>query len=426
MTWPSDAEMKRPRLPRGHDLLRDPLLNKGIAFTEAERKALGLQGLLPPQVYGMEEQARSVMDNLRGKSCDMEKYIFLRHLQDRNETLFYRVLIDHLEELMPIVYTPTVGDACQQFEHVFRRPRGVYVSKRDAGCIGEVFGNWPHRDVRVIVATDGERILGLGDLGACGMAITIGKLSLYTACAGIEPTACLPVMLDVGTDNSTLLEDPLYIGLKQRRMKGREYEAFMDEFFEQVGSTFPDAIIHLEDFGNASAFRLLETYRDRACVFVDDIQITATVAMAGLYAALKITGKGLREQKLLFLGAGEAGIGIADIVVHAMMDEGLSEQEALARCWFVDRTGLIVKSRENLPCHKRRYAQDHEYLPDLSSAVRALRPTALIGVSGSTGVFSRAVLESMLERNDRPIVFALSTPTSKAECTAEEGYTWTQ
>lgn len=407
---------------RGVKLLHDPVRNKGTAFTEAERDALGLRGLLPPVVLDQQTQAMRVMESLRCKPSDLERYIGLVAVQDRNENLFYRVLIDHLEELMPIVYTPTVGEACKEFGHIFRRPRGMYLSARDRHHLEEVLGNWPHEDVRVIVVTDGGRILGLGDLGADGMGIPIGKLALYTACAGIPPTSCLPIALDLGTDNEALLNDPLYIGLKQRRIRGPEYDDFLEEFIEAVQKRFPKAVIQLEDFATANAFRLLRTYRDRACLFDDDIQGTAAVTLAGFYSACRSTGVGVGEGRYLFLGGGEAGVGICKLLVSAMQEEGISESEARRRCWLVDSKGLVVSSRTDLAPHKVPFAHEHEPVTDLLDAVQALEPSALIGVCGQPATFTRPVLEAMARINDRPLVFALSNPTSKSECTAQEAY----
>jgi len=412
--------------PAGVTLLRDPTLNKGTAFTEKEREILGLQGLLPPRIHAMEEQVSRVLENLRRKPNDIEKYIFLISLQDRNMTLFYRVVSDHIEEMMPIIYTPTVGQACQEYGHIFRRPRGIFISTRDRGRMHRLLRNWPYPDIRIIVVTDGERILGLGDLGADGMGIPVGKLSLYSACAGIHPAHTLPVTLDVGTENEALLNDPLYIGTKQRRLRGAAYDDFVEEFMVAVAEVFPRALVQFEDFGNINAFRLLERYKDRACTFNDDIQGTAAVTLAGLLSALRITGGQLHEQTFLFLGAGEAGLGIGDLTVSGLIQEGLSLEEARRRCWYVDSKGLVVKSRQDLRGHKLRYAHDHEFLPDLLAAVEALKPTAIIGVSGIHGGFTPPVLEAMARLNERPLVFSLSNPTSKAECTAEEAYTWTQ
>ena len=413
-------------LPRGFQLLHDPVLNKGTAFTEAERDALGLRGLLPPRLHTQDVQAMRVLENLRRKTTDLERYIYLVSLQDRNETLFYRVVVDHLDEMMPLIYTPTVGKACQAYGHIFRRPRGLFISAEDQGRVVNLLRNWPYEDIRIIVVTDGERILGLGDLGADGMGIPIGKLALYTACAGIRPTWCLPVTLDVGTENESLLNDPLYIGLQRRRMRGAAYDEFVEEFVTAVETVFPHAIVQFEDFANANAFRLLAKYRNRICTFDDDIQGTGSVALAGLYSALRLTGGQLRDRTYLFFGAGEAGIGIADLIVAAMGAEGLPEAEARRRCWFVDSKGLVVRSRSDLAPHKRPYAHEHEFIADFLSAIAVLRPAAIIGVSGVAGAFTRPMLEAMAAHNERPVVFALSNPTSQAECTAEQAYAWTE
>jgi malate dehydrogenase (oxaloacetate-decarboxylating)(NADP+) len=405
--------------------VHDPVRNKGTAFNDAERDALGLRGLLPPRVCTLEQQTQRVLENLRRKPNDLEKYIFMMGLLDRNETLFYRLVLDHLTELMPIIYTPTVGQACQEYGHIFRRPRGLYLTTQDRGRAARVLGNWPADDVRVIVVTDGERILGLGDLGANGMGIPVGKLALYTACAGIPPSRCLPVTLDVGTDNEALLTDPLYIGLPQRRVRGAVYGELFEEFIAAVSARYPRALVQLEDFGNLNAFRLLNTYRDRLCLFDDDIQGTGAVALAGIYSALRVTGQKLADQTIVFLGAGEAALGIGGTAVAAMMESGLSAEAARRRCWFLDSKGLVVRSRTDLNEQKRPYAHDYPPLPDLLSAVEALHPTAIIGVAGRRGMFNRPVLEAMAGINKRPIVFALSNPTSKQECTAEEAYAWT-
>ncbi len=347
-------------------------------------------------------------------------------MQDRNETLFYRVVMDNLEELMPIIYTPTVGKACQEFGHIFRRARGFYISSNDRGQMEKILHNWPTRDVKVIVVTDGERILGLGDLGASGMGIPIGKLALYTACGGIHPMQCLPVTIDVGTENETLLADPLYIGLRQKRLRGEAYDALIEEFMAAVQKLFPGVLVQFEDFGNCNAFRLLERYRDLACTFNDDIQGTGSVALAGILSALRVTGKKLSDQRVLFLGAGEAGIGIAENIVNVLVADGLSFAEARQRCWFVDSKGLIFKGRGGLTEHKAHYAHEHAPCADLLSAVNSIRPTMLIGVSGQTRAFTQEIVTAMAGFNERPVIFALSNPTSKAECTAEEAYRWTQ
>jgi len=407
--------------PRGMALLRDPLLNKGTAFTEAERDALGLRGLLPAHVLALDEQVARTMTNLRDLPSDLEKYIALNSLHDCNEALFFRVVCDNIDEIQPLIYTPTVGLACQRFGLIFQRPRGMFIGANDRGRIAELLANWPY-PAKLIVVTDGERILGLGDLGAHGMGIPVGKLSLYSACAGIHPESCLPVMLDVGTNNEDLLNDRYYIGLRQKRLTGAAYDEFVDEFITAAREAFPGVLIQFEDFANHSAFRLLHKYRDALNVFNDDIQGTAAVALAGLFSALRVNGGKLADQRVLFLGAGEAATGIADLVVSAMTAEGLSETEALARNWLVDSRGLVVQGRANLTDHKLRYAHDHAPVGDFLTAIQTLRPTAIIGVAAVGGAFTPAVLQTMAEINARPIVFALSNPTSKAECTAEEAY----
>lgn len=412
--------------PRGSALLRDPRFNKGTAFTEAERDALGLRGLLPPHVCTQDEQVARVMHNLHRLEKNLSKYILLESLQDRNEALFYRVVMDHPDEMMPLIYTPTVGLACQEFGHIYRRPRGLFVSAADRGRIESVLRNWPERDVSIIVVTDGERILGLGDLGANGMGIPIGKLSLYTACAGVNPRGCLPVMLDVGTNNDTLRNDPLYLGLRQRRLTGAEYDALVDEFIEATQKVFPGVLVQFEDFANHNAFRLLEKYRDRICCFNDDIQGTASVTVAGIFSALRVTGKPMAEQTFLCLGAGEAATGISDLLVAAMVAEGMDEQAARRRCWLVDSKGLVVAGRGELAAHKRPYAHEHAPVAEFAEAIRQLKPTALIGVSATGGAFTREAVTAMATLNARPIIFALSNPTSKSECTAEEAYAWTE
>jgi malate dehydrogenase (oxaloacetate-decarboxylating)(NADP+) len=414
-----------PDFPRGIRLLNDPVRNKGTAFTPREREALGLRGLLPPRVNTQEQQVVRVLENLRRKPSDLEKYIDLVSLQGRNETLFYRVVIDHIQELMPLIYTPTVGLACQLYGHILRRPRGLFISSDDCGQIAEVLRNWPHQDVRIIVVTDGERILGLGDLGASGMGIPVGKLALYTACAGIHPTQCLPITLDVGTDNAELLGDPLYIGLCQPRLRGAAYDGLIEEFIGAVSQVYPRALIQLEDFANANAFRLLARYRDRICLFDDDIQGTGGVVLAGIYAGSRLAGTRLVDQRFLFLGAGEAGIGVGELIVAALRAEGLGEDEARQRCWFFDSRALVVKGRADLAEHKRLFAHDHPPVSDFAAAIAALRPTALIGACGTPGRFTRPMLETMAALNERPLIFALSNPTSKSECTAQQAYEWT-
>jgi malate dehydrogenase (oxaloacetate-decarboxylating)(NADP+) len=408
--------------PHGLALLRDPLLNKGTAFSEQERDALGLRGFLPAAVLSMEAQVERFLTNLRGAPSDLEKYVALNSLHDRNEALFFRVVCDHIDEIQPLIYTPTVGLACQKYGLIFQRPRGLFISYNDRGRIAEILSNWPYR-TKLIVMTDGERILGLGDLGANGMGIPVGKLSLYTACAGVHPEQCLPVTLDVGTNNEEFLNDPYYIGLRQKRITGAAYDEFVDEFMTAARAAFPGVLIQFEDFANHSAFRLLHKYRDEACVFNDDIQGTAAVALAGLFSALRITGGKLKDQTVLFLGAGEAATGIADLIVSAMMKDGMSEADAVRRNWLVDSKGLVVKDRPGLSGHKLRYAhQQQAPIGDFLTAIQTLKPTAIIGVAAVGGAFTPEVLQAVATLNAQPIVFALSNPTSKAECSAEEAY----
>lgn len=412
-----------PDFPRGSALMANPLLNKGTAFPDNERDALGLRGLLPPRVFTLEEQVVRAYTNFLRQPEPLDKYVFLTLLQNRNETLFYKLLETYPEEMIPIIYTPTVGQACLDYGVIFRRTRGMFITINERGRISEILRHWPQTDVRMIVVTDGERILGLGDLGVLGMGIPVGKLSLYTSCAGLHPGYCLPITLDVGTNNESLHDSPTYLGLNQFRVRGEEYDAFLEEFVTAVKTVFPKALLQWEDFGNTNAFRLLNNYQKRICSFNDDIQGTAAVALAGIIAALRETGKPLAEQKLLFLGAGEAGTGIADLFTAAAIDAGLTETEARQCCWFVDSQGLVVKERlAKLAHHKIPYAHDHAPVETLAEAVEILRPTALIGVSGTPSKFTPEIIARMAEFNERPVIFALSNPTSKAECTAETAY----
>jgi malate dehydrogenase (oxaloacetate-decarboxylating)(NADP+) len=407
--------------PHGVALLRDPLLNKGTAFSEKERDAFGLRGLLPAHMLSQEQQVARILTNLRRLPDDLDKYVALNALHDRNEALFFRVVCENIDEIQPLIYTPTVGRACQKFGDIFQRPRGLFISADDRGRIAKLLSNWPN-PTKLIVISDGERILGLGDLGANGMGIPVGKLSLYTACAGVHPKLCLPVTLDVGTNNTELLNDPYYVGLRQRRLRGAEYDELVDEFIAAARAAFPGVLIQFEDFANHNAFRLLGKYRDTVCTFNDDIQGTAAVALAGIFTALRVTGSKLTDQKILFLGAGEAATGIADLVVSAMVADGCSKAEALRRNWLVDSHGLVIQSRNDLAEHKVPYAHDHNPVGDFLTAIQTLKPTAIIGVAAVGGTFTAQVLEAMAKINARPIVFALSNPTSKAECTAEEAY----
>jgi len=407
----------------GFDLLFHPSTNKSTAFTLEERQRLGLRGLLPAQVSTMERQKERVLENIRRKAYDIERYIALQALQNRNERLFYRTLIDHIDELMPIVYTPTVGQACKEFAHIFRQPRGFYVTPSDRGEIRQMLDNWPEPDVRVVVMTDGERILGLGDLGANGMGIPIGKLALYTACAGIAPEHCLPVMLDVGTNNEELLADPLYLGVHERRVQGAVYDDLVDELLSALQDNWPGALIQFEDFLTPNAYRLLRRYRDRIFCFNDDIQGTAAVALAGVYTSTRISRVRFEDLRIMFLGAGSAATGIADLTVEAFVAAGLPREEAVKRLAFVDVHGLLVDSRTDLQEHNLPYAIDGPEM-GFTEALRSVRPHILIGATGAPGTFTREVIETMAELNDRPAIFALSNPTSRAECTAEQAYTW--
>jgi malate dehydrogenase (oxaloacetate-decarboxylating)(NADP+) len=411
--------------PKAFELLNNPRLNKGTGFTLAERDQYGLHGLLPPRVSTLEQQVEWSLDNLRRKSQDIDKYRFMSSLQKRNERLFYRLLIDHVEELMPVVYTPTVGQACQEFANIFRETSGFYLSIEHKGRIDSLLKNWLDQDVRLIVVTDGERILGLGDLGVSGMGIPIGKLALYSACAGIDPGQCLPIVLDVGTDNARFRQDARYQGRREPRVRGQEYFDFIDEFITAVKTNFPNALLQFEDFATPNAVALLEKYQHQLLCFNDDIQGTAAVALAGFYAATRITRTKLSDMRVLFAGAGSAATGIADLLSVAMQLEGLSEAEARARCYLTDSKGLITQDREVLTPHAAPFAAN---LPAMSleQAIDTIKPHALIGATAKGGTFTQAILEKMAELHDQPIIFALSNPTSKAECTAEEAYRYTK
>ena len=409
----------------GFDVLLNPAMNKGTAFTEKERERYKLRGLLPPRVSAPDVQLHRALENMRRKYYDIERYIYLSALQSRNERLYYRAIMEHIEEVMPIIYTPTVGQACKEFAAIFRQPKGMYITSKDRGSVRDILPNWPMQDVRVIVVTDGERILGLGDLGANGMGIPIGKLALYVACGGIQPHQCLPVLLDVGTNNEELLHDPLYLGLNQHRVSGDEYDELVDEFIQAVQEAYPKALIQFEDFLTPNAYRLLNKYRDRILCFNDDIQGTAAVALAGVYASTRISGLRFSDLRIMFLGAGSAATGIADLIVFALQQEGLSESEARQRLWFVDVNGLVVKSRDDLMEHNLPYAHDHN-TTDFISAIKQIRPQVLIGATGAPGTFTQQVLELMADINERPAIFALSNPTSRAECTAQQAYEWTR
>lgn len=408
----------------GYALLRDPRLNKGTAFSASERRALGLEGLLPPAISTLELQVARRHDEIANLSDDLQKYLVLSDLQARNETLFYAVLMSDPAKYMPLVYTPTVGEACQRFGHIFREARGMYIPTSARGRVKELLSNWPETDVRFIVATDGERVLGLGDLGAGGMGIPIGKLSLYTACAGVPPKYCLPVVLDVGTNNQQLLDDPLYLGLRQQRVRGEPYMAFVDEFVSAAQELFPKCCIQWEDFANINAVPILARYKSAICTFNDDIQGTAGVALAGILAALRLTGQKLTEQRFLFLGAGSAATGIAELISLAMTQEGLDMAAARRHSALFDINGLLVTGRCDLADFQKPFVEDQPPITTFVEAVKTLRPTAIIGVSTVPKLFTREVIEAMAAINERPIIFPYSNPTSRSECTAEEAYRW--
>jgi len=410
--------------PTGYAVLRNPRLNKGTAFTEAERHKYRLEGLLPPTVTNIDLQAARRHTEITNLDNDLQKYLVLSDLQGRNETLFYKVVMSDPATYMPLVYTPTVGEACQKFAHIFREARGMFLPISARGRIRELLVNWPEKDVRFIVVTDGERILGLGDLGAGGMGIPIGKLALYTACAGVPPQYCLPVVLDVGTNNQILLDDPLYQGLRHNRVRGEEYMTFINEFVDAVQALYPRCCIQWEDFANINAVPILDRYRDKICTFNDDIQGTAGIALAGIFAALRITKQKITDQRLLFLGGGSAGTGIAELICQAMVMEGMDIVEARKRNALFDINGLIVTSRTDLAPFQRPFAQDREPLSTFVEAVKAIRPTGIIGVSTVPKLFTREVIHMMAEINERPIIFPYSNPTSRSECTAEEAYRW--
>uniref|UniRef100_A0A7N0T5M3 Malic enzyme n=2 Tax=Kalanchoe fedtschenkoi TaxID=63787 RepID=A0A7N0T5M3_KALFE len=413
----------------GCTLMRDPRYNKGLAFSENERDAHYLRGLLPPAVYSQELQEKKLMHSLRQYQVPLQRYMSMMDLQERNEKLFYKLLIDNVEELLPIVYTPTVGEACQKYGSIFRRPQGLFISLKEKGKILEVLKNWPEKNIQVIVVTDGERILGLGDLGCQGMGIPVGKLSLYTALGGLRPSACLPITIDVGTNNETLLNNEFYIGLKQRRATGQEYADLLEEFMTAVKKQYGEKVlIQFEDFANHNAFELLSKYSKSHLVFNDDIQGTASVVLSGVISALKLVGGALPDHKFLFLGAGEAGTGIAELIALEISKQTSAPiEETRKKIWLVDSKGLIVSSRkESLQHFKKPWAHEHEPVKTLLEAVKAVKPTVLIGSSGVGQTFTKEIVETMASLNEKPLILALSNPTSQSECTAEQAYTWSQ
>jgi malate dehydrogenase (oxaloacetate-decarboxylating) len=420
----------------GQRLLDDPLLNKSTAFPEAERRELGLMGLLPLHISNIEEQLARVYENYQRKENDIERYIFLAALQDRNETLFYRLLLEHVTEMMPIIYTPTVGEACRLYSHVFRSARGLYISYPFRNEILGLLNNAPMANAEVIVVTDGERILGLGDLGVGGMGIPVGKLSLYTVCAGIHPATTLPILLDVGTDNRELLDDPMYLGWRHERVRGKEYEDFIDAFVDAIKQKFPRALLQWEDFSKLNAPSILERYRDQLCTFNDDIQGTGSVTVAGLLAASSLTRTKLSDHRIVILGAGASAIGISDQIVAAMMVEGATAPEARARLWLVDSQGLVHTGRTNLGSFKRKYARAIEETlpwtlsdppqPSFSEVIKNVQPTILIGTSAQPGAFTEQIVSEMAKHVERPVIFPLSNPTSKSEATPSDLFDWTE
>lgn len=415
-----------PVTKRGRELISDPMLNKGTGFPDSERDALGLRGLVPPQMVSIDDQVERVMENFRRQSDDLARYSHLESLHDRNETLYYRVLLDHVRELTPIIYTPVVGKACSHFGHIYRKARGMYFSVAERELFPSMVHNWPEDEVDVVVVTDGSRILGLGDLGANGMGIPIGKLSLYVLGAGIYPYRTLPVMLDVGTNNAALRADALYLGERIARVDDERFYATVRDFISAVHARWPRALIQFEDFSNNHAFDLLERWRERILCFNDDIQGTGAVTLAGVLGALKIAGRSLIEERICMLGAGSAARGIADMLVTAMCRQGLSDEQARRRIWMFDSHGLVTADRmPSLAAHKRPYAQPAAGCDKLLELVRRVRPGILIGVSGQPGMFDEPLLREMRRHCERPIVFVLSNPTAKAECTAEQAYTWT-
>lgn len=411
---------------RGTALLNNALLNKGTAFTEAERREYGLEGLLPTQVETLDRQVERIHRHLEAKPSNLERYIYLSGLRDQNQTLFYRVLMSNPAQFVPIVYAPTLAAVCQQFSHIYRRPRGMYISLDMRGRIRDVLRNWPTDNVRFLCVTTGGRILGLGDIGVNGMGIPIGKLDLYTACGAVPPEVLLPVQLDIGTTNSALRADPLYLGLRREPPPLEELDGFVEEFVSAVKEVFPNCCLHFEDWKGTDALHYLDKYRNTALCYNDDIQGTAAVTLAGLITALKIKNETLAQQRFLFLGAGSSGLGTADMLISALKQEGISEQEAIERITLMDVNGLLETSRTDLSPQQKRYAKAMPPSRDLLATIKATKPTVLIGVSTSGGAFTQEVVETMSALNERPIIFPLSLPQKNAECTAEQAYEWSQ
>jgi malate dehydrogenase (oxaloacetate-decarboxylating)(NADP+) len=411
---------------RGMDLLQDASLNKSTAFTEAEKQALGIVGLVPDVTESMDVQLSRVMMQLGHKTTDLDRYIYLVNLLDHDETLFYRTVMSDPARFLPIVYDPTIGEACLKFGHIYRQTRGMYLSITRRGKVKEILRNWPNKDVRFICVTDGGRILGLGDLGANGAGIPIGKLQLYTACAGVPPQYLLPMYLDAGTNNEQYLHDPLYLGLRKTRPPTEELYSFVDEFVEAVQEVFPKCCIHFEDWTGVDAVHLLQRYRDKYCVYNDDVQGTAGITLAGMINAVKLKGTKLKDEKYLFLGAGSAGIGLADLLCSALVQQGMTLKDAQSRVHMFDVNGLLESTRKDLVDFQKPYAHEHAPTRDFVAAIESIKPTTIIGVSTVGGAFTQKVVEAMSRVNERPVILALSNPTEHAECTAEQAYTWSK
>jgi len=410
----------------GIELLHDPALNKSTAFTEAEKQAFGLVGLVPDVTETPDVQLRRVDSQLAQKTTDLERYIYLINLLDHNETLFYRTVMSDPARFLPIVYDPTIGEACLKFGHIYRQPRGMYLSMARRGKVKDILKHWPQKDVRFICVTDGGRILGLGDLGANGAGIPIGKLQLYTACAGVPPQYLLPMYLDAGTNNEQYLHDPLYLGMRKTRPATADLYSFVDEFVETVQEVFPKCCIHFEDWTGADAVHLLQRYRDKYCVYNDDVQGTAGITLAGMINAAKLKGTKLKDEKYLFLGAGSAGIGLANLLCSALVAQGMSLTEAQARVYMFDINGLLEASRTDLLDFQKPYAHQHAPTRDFVAAIESVKPTTIIGVSTIGGAFNQKVIEAMARITERPVILALSNPTEHAECTPEQAYTWSK
>lgn len=410
----------------GHSILRNPHYNKGTAFTKDEREKYGLLGMLPDKIETIETQILRVQEQLDNLDKPINKYIYLMQLLETNETLFFKTIISEPAKFLPLVYTPTVGEACQRLGHIIRRPRGLFISIDQKDHIKEILKNWSEKDIRFCVVTDGGRILGLGDLGINGIGISIGKLILYSSCGGVPPEHTLPIVLDVGTNNEEFLDDPLYPGLRRKRIRGKEFDDFVAAFVEAMQEVFPKICIQWEDFTGVDAIRILNTYKDKVCTFNDDIQGTAAIATAGFISISRRMKKSFVDQRFLFMGAGAAAFGIADMLVKKFQKDGLSRKEALSQIWMFDVNGLLVKSRKDLAEHQLQFAHDGEPSDNFAEAILKIKPTAIVGVSTVGGAFNQEVIENMSAINERPIIFPYSNPTSHSECTAEQAYTWSK